>query len=148
MIRYIFVTVAVLLLPTLTVADDCTLEVEGNDQMKFNLTEMKAPKKCGSVTVILKHTGKLPRESMGHNWVLVETKNINGVGTAAMSAGLDNEYVPQGDDRILASSKVIGGGEETSVEVDLSKLDPTLDYSFVCTFPGHFAIMKGSFKII
>ena len=140
--------VGILAFPFLLLADKCALRIEGNDMMKFNLTEMEAPRSCGEVTVTLVHTGKLPRNSMGHNWVLVKTEDINAVGAAAMGAGLDNEYVPPGDARILAATKVIGGGEETSVTVDLSKLDSNTAYSFVCTFPGHFALMKGAFKVV
>jgi len=141
------VLIALSLLSAPAFADECTLEIEGNDQMQFNKSEMEAPLKCGTVTIKLIHTGKLPKNAMGHNWVLVETKNVMAIGSAGMKAGLDNDHVPPKDDRVFAASKVIGGGEETTVEVDLTKLDKSLDYSFVCTFPGHFSMMKGKFKL-
>ena len=43
---------------------------------------------------------------------------------------------------------VIGGGEETSVTFSIGSFSAGDDYTFFCSFPGHYAIMKGSFKVI
>jgi len=83
----------------------------------------------------------------GHNWVLSKTADFQAIAQAGMSAGIDNNYVPQNDPRVLASTKVIGGGESTSITFSISALDKAGDYTFFCSFPGHWAIMKGSFKI-
>ncbi len=137
-----------LILPVSILADDgCAQTIEGNDKMQFNKDTMKVASSCKKVTITLKHTGKLPKATMGHNWVLVKTADANDVGMAGMSAGIDKEYVPQNDARVLASTKLIGGGEETSVEFDLSKLDSKEKYTYICTFPGHFSVMKGEFQI-
>ncbi|MCV6624428.1 azurin [uncultured Pseudoteredinibacter sp.] len=125
----------------------CNLEVEANDAMRFNLPEMAVDASCKEVTVKLKHVGKLPAASMGHNWVLAKTADVAPLATAGMSAGAANSYLPAGDARVLAATKVIGGGEETEVKFDLSKLEKGGDYSFFCSFPGHWAIMKGKFVI-
>lgn len=146
-IKNLFVLLIIAITATNAFSDECSQVIEGNDQMKFNLTSMEFPSSCKKATVTLKHTGKLPRNVMGHNWVLVKTEDVNAVGTAGISAGLENEHVPQNDERVLAYTKVIGGGEETSVTFDLSKLDPKENYSYICSFPGHFAMMKGEFKI-
>ena len=39
------------------------------------------------------------------------------------------------------------GGQEASVTFDVSTLDPGGDYTYFCTFPGHYAIMKKKFII-
>ena len=146
--RGIFVCLIGLTLPALVFAEDkCAQAIEGNDQMQFNLSSMEFPASCKAVKITLKHTGKLPINAMGHNWVLVKTADVNAVGMAGMSAGIDNDHVPQNDPRVLAATKLIGGGEETSVEFDISKLDPKEKYTYICTFPGHFSVMKGEFKI-
>lgn len=146
--RGIFVCLIGLILPTLVFAEDkCAQTIEGNDQMQFNLSSMEVSASCKTVKITLKHTGKLPINAMGHNWVLVKTTDVNAVGMAGMSAGIDNNHVPPNDTRVLAATKLIGGGEETSVEFDLSKLDSKEKYTYICTFPGHFSVMKGEFKI-
>ena len=124
-------------------AKDCTLNIEGNDLMKFNVTELKVPADCTDVEVVLKHVGKLPKAAMGHNWVLTKTADMQAVANAGVSAGLEKEYLPAGDKRIVAHTKVIGGGESTSVKFKTSQLTKGGDYTFFCSFPGHSALMKG-----
>ena len=129
-------------------ADSCEQVIEGNDMLQFNLKEMKVSAACDSVTVTLKHTGVMAAEIMGHNWVLTSDSNFMPVATAAAGAGLENNYVPVGDDRVLSATSIIGGGEETSVTFSIGNLSAGDDYTFFCSFPGHYAIMKGSFKVI
>jgi azurin len=124
-------------------AKNCTLNIEGNDLMKFNVTELKVPADCTDVEVVLKHVGKLPKAAMGHNWVLTKTADMQAVANAGVSAGLEKEYLPAGDKRIVAHTKVIGGGESTSVKFKTSQLTKGGDYTFFCSFPGHSALMKG-----
>ena len=116
--------------------------------LQFNLKEMSISSNCSEVTVILNHTGQLPANIMGHNWVLTTTNDFMPVAQAGGAAGPDAGYVPQGDSRVIAASSMIGGGETTSVTFSTSSLDASGDYTFFCSFPGHYAIMKGSFKII
>jgi azurin len=129
-------------------ADSCEQVIEGNDMLQFNLKEMKVSAACGSVTVTLKHTGVMAAEIMGHNWVLTSDADFMPMATAAAGAGLENNYVPVGDDRVLAATSIIGGGEETSVTFSIGSFSAGDDYTFFCSFPGHYAIMKGSFKVI
>ena len=128
--------------------DSCEQVIEGNDMLQFNLKEMKVSAACGSVTVTLKHTGVMAAEIMGHNWVLTSDADFMPVATAAAGAGLENNYVPVGDDRVLAATSIIGGGEETSVTFSIGSFSAGDEYTFFCSFPGHYAIMKGSFKVI
>jgi azurin len=83
---------------------------------------------------------------MGHNWVLTATPDFNAVAQAGAAAGAPN-YVPQGDARVLAASAIIGGGEETSVTFDISSLAAGGDYTYFCSFPGHYVLMNGKFII-
>ena len=129
-------------------ADSCEQVIEGNDMLQFNLKEMKVSAACDSVTVTLKHTGVMAAEVMGHNWVLTTDSDFMPVATAAAGAGLENNYVPVGDDRVLSATSIIGGGGETSVTFSIGSLSAGDDYTFFCSFPGHYAIMKGSFKVI
>ncbi len=128
-------------------AETCELTINSNDQMQFDQQEMTIDSSCTEVKLTLNHTGKLAKNVMGHNWVLTQTADFQAVAQAGMTAGLDNNHVPVGDDRVLAHTEVIGGGESTSITFSTSELSADGDYTFFCSFPGHWAIMKGSFKI-
>lgn len=125
-------------------ADDCAVTIAGTDAMQFDKKEIVISKACKKFTVTLKHTGTLAKATMGHNWVLTKTEDQQGVATEGMSAGLDKNYLKPGDARVIAASKIIGGGESTTVEVPLNKLSKGTSYSFFCSFPGHYALMKGT----
>jgi azurin len=126
-------------------AKPCSVAIEGNDVMQFNLKEIKIAVDCTEVEVTLKHVGKYPAAAMGHNWVLAKSEDLQAIVNAGATAGLANNYLPKGDARIVASTKIIGGGESTSVKFNTSKLTKGGDYSFFCSFPGHWAIMHGKF---
>jgi azurin len=127
-------------------ADPCQLEINGTDQLQYDKQTLTVPASCKEVTLTLHHTGKLPREAMGHNWVLVNAADFNAVASAGMGAGLANDYVAPGDKRVLAHTKTIGGGQTTSVTFQTSILKPGGDYRYLCTFPGHNALMRGTLK--
>ncbi len=127
-------------------ADACKLEIAGNDSMQYNKKELDVPASCKEVTVTLHHSGKLPAAAMGHNWVLVNTPDLSAVATAGMGAGAAADYVPAGDKRVLAHTKLVGGGQTASVTFSTAALKAGGDYSFLCTFPGHNALRRGKFK--
>jgi len=131
-----------------TAEGSCQQVIEGNDMLQFNLKEMVVSASCAEVTVTLKHTGAMPANVMGHNWVLTNNTNFMPVAQAGGAVGLDNNYVPVGDQRVLAATTVIGGGQETSVTFSIESFVAGDDYTFFCSFPGHYAIMQGAFKVI
>lgn len=124
----------------------CKLEIGGNDLMQYDKKELTVAKDCTSVEVTLKHTGKLPAASMGHNWTLVKTADVNAVANDGLSAGLPADYIKAGDARVIAHTKVVGGGQSATVTFPVSKLKAGESYSYLCTFPGHSALMKGVLK--
>jgi azurin len=63
-----------------------------------------------------------------------------------MGAGLANDYVAAGDKRVLAHTKVVGGGQTNSVTFSTASLKAGGDYRYLCTFPGHHALMHGTLK--
>ena len=126
----------------------CQQVIEGNDMLQFNLKEMVVSANCKEITVTLKHTGAMPANVMGHNWVLTNNTDFMPVAQAGGAAGIENNYVPVGDQRVLAATTIIGGGQETSVTFSIDSFVVGDDYTFFCSFPGHYAIMKGAFKVI
>jgi azurin len=141
------VLLAALALPRFAhAADPCQLEISGNDQMQYDKQVLSVSASCTQVTLTLHHAGKLPREAMGHNWVLVSAADFDAVANSGMGAGLANDYVQPGDKRVLAHTKTIGGGQTTNITFPTSILKAGGDYRYLCTFPGHNALMHGTFK--
>jgi azurin len=132
--------------PAAAAADPCKLEITGNDQMQYDKMELDVPATCKEVTLTIHHSGQLPAAAMGHNWVLVNTPDMAAVASGGMGAGLASNYIATGDKRVLAHTKVVGGGQSDSVTFPTSTLKPGGDYSYECTFPGHNALMHGKFK--
>ncbi|MBP7645741.1 MAG: azurin [Comamonas sp.] len=128
-------------------AADCAITVEGNDQMQFSVKNIEVPKSCKNYTVTLKHVGKMPKSSMGHNLVLTTAADATATAADGMKAGAAADYVKAGDTRVIAHTKVIGGGESTQVVIDVAKLKAGTDYTYFCSFPGHSFIMKGALKL-
>jgi azurin len=128
-------------------AAQCEAEIHGTDQMKFDKTSMEIPADCKQFTVKLVHTGKLPKTAMGHNWVLTKTSDTQAVASDGLKAGLPNDYLRKNDARVIAHTKMLGGGESDSVTFETSKLSAGGGYSFFCSFPGHSSVMKGTLKM-
>lgn len=116
------------------------LVVEGNDQMQFNKTELHAV--AGKpITLTLKHVGKIPKEAMGHNLVILQEGTDEAAFAAKAITAKDSDYIPASEKAsIIAHTKLIGGGEEDKIEFTIDKKGT---YNFLCSFPGHFAMMKG-----
>lgn len=146
MCRKPFLVLLLLLCASATHAATCSLNIEGNDAMKFNLSNIDISKSCAEFTINLEHVGKLARNAMGHNIVIVRTADIAAVAADGLKAGLAADYVQADDVRVVAHSKVIGGGETSSVTIPVAKLTAG-PYSFFCSFPGHSALMKGTLTL-
>ena len=148
MIRKLMITAALMMAaPLAAQAAECSVDLEGNDAMKFNKTSIEVPKACKDFTINLKHTGKLPKAAMGHNVVVAASSDMKGIDTDGIKAGVAADYVKAGDSRVIAHSKLIGGGETTSVTFPVAKLGGAGPYSFFCSFPGHSALMKGTLTL-
>ncbi len=124
-------------------SDKIEIVIESNDQMRFNLSEITV-KQGQTVVLTLKHVGKLPKAAMGHNWVLLQPDT--DLATFAMKSmkARDNEYVPTEAPEVVVNTILLGGGEETTIEFDAPA--PGI-YSFICSFPGHYALMQGTFIV-
>jgi azurin len=135
------------LLSTPLMAAECATTVEANDAMQYNVKTITVPKTCKTFAVTLKHTGKLPVTAMGHNWVLSHSADEAGVIADGMKAGAANSYEKPGDSRIVAHTKLIGGGQSDTATINVAKLKAGEQYAYFCTFPGHAALMKGTLSL-
>ena len=148
MLRNVALLALLGLASTPLLAAECAVDVESTDQMTFNTQAISVSKSCKTFTINLKHTGKLARNVMGHNVVVAKSADMAGIDADGMKAGLAADYIKAADARVIAHSKVVGGGESTSVVIPVAKLSATgAPLSFFCSFPGHSALMKGSITL-
>ena len=130
-----------------SVTSGAEIVITGNDTMQFDLKafEVKAGEK---VSLTLKNTGKLPKIAMGHNLVLLK-KGVSAIafGQKAMGAGANatNPLPDTVKEDVIASTKLLGPGESDTVSFT-APADPG-NYEYVCTFPGHFAMMRGTMTV-
>ncbi|MDT0689593.1 azurin [Salegentibacter sp. F188] len=119
------------------------VSLSAGDQMQFDKNEIKV--KAGStVKLTLTHTGEMDEKVMGHNFVLLkEGTDINAFGQKAMQAA-DNNYIPEDGEQVIAYTEILGGGESATIEFNAPEAGT---YDFICSFPGHYAIMKGKFIV-
>ncbi len=125
----------------------CSFDIIVGDNLRFNVNEIVVKKTCADVSINLKHEGKLAAKMMGHNWVLTKASDVTEIAAEGISAGLVNNYLNTEDNRILAWTKIIGGGEETSISFSAERLVAGEDYTFFCSFPGHSYGMRGTLNI-
>ena len=127
------------------VVADCATTIEGNDAMQYNADSITIPASCSQFTVNLKHVGKLAVNVMGHNFVVAKEADMAGINADGMAVA--PEHLKDGDARVVAHTKMIGGGESASVTFDVAKIKDGGPYKFFCSFPGHFALMQGSLQV-
>jgi len=142
--RHVLSAMILILTGGLALAQECATSIASDDALRFTPEKIEIPLSCKTFTVTLKHTGRLPKLAMGHNWVLAKLSDLDGVSRTGMLAGADKSYVDPKDTRVLAHTGVVGGGESSSVTFDVSKLAPEERYGFVCTFAGHSPVMRGT----
>jgi azurin len=140
--RTLFV-IASLFAAGLAHAQNCSIDLEGNDQIKFDKETITVDASCETITINLKHAGKLPVEAMGHNVVITATADYQTVAQDGLKAGLAGDYVPADDPRVIAHTEIVGGGETIAATFPGDKLEAGSDYTFFCSFPGHSTSMKG-----
>ncbi|HJS35308.1 MAG TPA: azurin [Pseudoxanthomonas sp.] len=129
--------------PLHAAAKVCNVAIGSNDAMQFDKKEIRIAADCTQVKLTLRHTGALPADVMGHNWVLTTSADLQALATAAGRMPAGSDHVPRGDKRVLAASKVVGGGQSTTFTFSTSALRKGGDYTFFCSVPGHWTLMQG-----
>ncbi len=123
--------------------DTIKITLNSNDRMQFDTAEINVYS-GQTVILTLHHTGTMPLSAMGHNFVLLEKgTSTSEFAKRAMNAK-DNEYIPVDEKDVLAYTGLIGGGVSTTITFSAPEKG---SYDFLCSFPGHYAIMKGKFNV-
>ncbi|WP_299129709.1 azurin [uncultured Winogradskyella sp.] len=119
------------------------LGIVADDNMQFDKKELRV--KAGQkVKLTLKHSGKMAANIMGHNIVILKQGTDKAAFAAKAATARDNGYIPEGTDQVIAYTKMIGGGQITTVEFEAPEAG---EYDFICSFPAHFALMQGKFIV-
>ena len=133
--------------PTATPADfttvaSTTLEISsvGND-LKFDKVTLRTA--VGQVVQLTLHN-EAEAAALQHNWVLVKDGATEAVGEAALAAGPSNNYVPMNDTRVIAHTNLASGGQSESINFEAPAAGR---YEFICSFPGHYTLMRGEFIV-
>lgn len=87
---------------------------------------------------------------MPHNLVVVEPDRLESIGKASMMLAADpsaigKHYVPE-DDGVIAMSRLVKTKEQYSIYFNTP--EEAGEYPFICTFPGHWMIMRGILEIV
>lgn len=123
-----------------------TVTLEGVDAMRFVPATIQA-KPGETLHVVLKTVTNMPKIAMAHNFVLLTpATDVQAFVNESMKARM-TDYVPASRKAdIIASTKLAGKGETAEVTFTVPKKPGT--YTFICTFPGHFAGgMKGTLVV-
>jgi azurin len=119
-----------------------TVLITANDTLKFSVTRIEV--QAGQrIHIQLKNTGSMPKEVMGHNWILLKAgTDISTYATTALSAK-NESYQPRAlAGEVLASIPLLGPRQTGEVTFEAPATPGS--YPYLCSFPGHFqAGMQG-----
>ena len=109
------------------------------EELMYDKDKLEAP--AGSkITLNLKNNST----ALQHNWVLVKPGTEEAVATAGMAAGEAQDYLKPDDPNVIAHTKLVKPGQTGSVTFDAPAAGT---YPYICTFPGHHTLMKGTLTI-
>jgi azurin len=121
---------------------DKTIAITANDMLKFSVTRIEV-QPGQTVHIQLKNLSTMPKDVMGHNWILLKAgSDVTAYATAALAAR-NEAYQPKAlAGEVLAFIALLG--PKQTGEVTFVAPETPGSYPFLCTFPGHFqAGMRG-----
>lgn len=122
-----------------------TFEIAAGDDMRFSLDAFTVAA-GDSITVTLRNTGALPKETFGHNFVLLQQSADVAAFTSAAAGARDTDFIPAARaSDIVAYTRLLGPNESETITFAAPSAPGT--YTFVCTFPGHSAMMRGTMTV-
>nr|WP_068891184.1 auracyanin family protein [Pedobacter panaciterrae] len=121
---------------------DKTILLGTKPGLKFDITNLTL--KAGTkVKLTFANT-----DDMLHNFVLTMPGSGNMVGEMVMKMGLDGEkydFVPNSA-KVLVHTVLLQPGKSDTVYFTVPKT-PGI-YPFICSYPGHYTVMKGQIKVL
>ncbi len=105
--------------------------------MAYDKTKLSVP--AGS-TVHLTLKNNATMATLPHNWVLVKPGTEAAVAAAGLKLGEAAGYFDVRDKDALVHTDMAKPGTSTEITFDAPAAG---DYPYICTFPGHYMMMKG-----
>ena len=120
--------------------------ISATPDLKFTPTEFTV--KAGSAVKLLFRNP----DNLYHNLVIVNAGALDKIGNkadmmAGQPDGLDKNYVPEDPD-VLHWTPQITLGIARSYTMNFFAPDKPGEYPYICTFPGHWRIMRGVMKVV
>jgi azurin len=112
------------------------------DAMEFDKTQLSA--KAGDKIKLTFKNNSSKSANLQHNFVLTRIGSTEKVVNDSMAAGADKGWIAESD-QIIAHTKLLDPGKSETITFDAPK-EPG-EYPYVCTYPGHAAMMKGVLKV-
>jgi azurin len=106
--------------------------------MAFDKTKLSVPSGA-EVHLTIKNNATMA--TLPHNWVLVKPGTEASVAAAGLKLGDPAGYFDVRDKDALAHTPMAKPGEST--EVTFTAPTEPGDYPYICTYPGHYMMMKG-----
>lgn len=127
-------------------AEPRIVQLKGSDAMQYDRKVIEA-KPGELLTVRLTAVSSMAKSEMAHNFVLLAAGVRPDSFVMAAAMARDNGYLPKAKQSdILAATALAGGGE--TVEVTFTAPKEPGEYTYLCTFPGHFTGgMKGKLTV-
>lgn len=118
-----------------------TIEIDMIAGLRFSQTEVRAQPKERLTFVI---TNKDP---MPHNLVLIEPGSFEAVGAASNALltdphAFEKHYVPEMDE-VIWHTPLMEHNAWRNLKFNVNAPEEPGEYPYLCTFPGHWMIMKG-----
>jgi azurin len=117
-----------------------TLDISSKgEELLYDKDKLEAP--AGSkITLNLKNAST----ALEHNWVLVKPGKADAVAADGLTAGEAKDYLKDSDPNVIAHTHMVKAGETGTVTFDAPAPG---SYPYICTFPGHNVLMKGTLTI-
>ncbi|WP_316815190.1 plastocyanin/azurin family copper-binding protein [Pedobacter nyackensis] len=121
---------------------DMTIVMGTKPGLKFDIDKFSV-KPGAKIKLVFKNN-----DDMQHNFVLVEPGTADQIGKLAMELGLEApsmHYVPKSNS-VLQHTRLLQ--PNTSETIYFTAPEKTGTYPFICTYPGHYTIMKGEMDVV
>ena len=113
-----------------------TVIIQPNGNQMEYMTQAFTVKPSETIRLIMDNTATI--EVMKHNIVILnDASKVNEIGILALSAP---NYLPD-HPAIIAATPLANIGSQT--EVTFTAPNKPGQYTYICTYPGHYTLMKG-----
>jgi azurin len=137
-----FAALALLATASVSAAEPRVVKLKGSDAMQYDVKRIEA-KPGEALKIQLSTVSAMSKQEMAHNFTLLAKGAPVDAFVMEAAMARNTDYIPAAKKNlILANTKLAGGGE--TVEVTFNAPKEPGEYTYLCTFPGHYlAGMKG-----